>query len=335
MQIGSFDLEREVLVIAEIGNNHEGDVKLAKDLIGIAKEAGAGAVKFQTFIPEKLVTVNDKARIQQLKKFCLSYEDFEILKQIADRENIIFLSTPFDIESARFLNHLVPAVKIASGDNNFFPLIEEVARFGKPIILSTGLMGIDEVKKVMNRIQKIWEEDKINQELALLHSVVCYPTEIRDANLLAIHELKKLNVTVGYSDHTLGIEAAVLSVALGARIIEKHFTLSKDYSEFRDHRLSADPKDLKQLVNRVKEAQEMLGGGEKKLFNCEEQNLSKVRRSIVASLNLEKGTLIEWRHLDWVRSAGGLSPGEERKVVGKRLKRFLSFGEPILLTDIE
>ena len=228
MKIGDFDLARDILVVAEIGNNHEGSYTLAEEMIGLAAQAGAGAVKFQTIVSDKLVSPRQEERIQQLERFRLSYDEFERLSKVAQQENVLFLSTPFDLESARFLEPLVPAFKIASGDNNFFPMIDIIARTGKPIILSTGLMDLTEISKTKDFIEQIWHENDIDQELAILHCVVGYPTTPSDANLLAIRQLQKLGVTVGYSDHTIGIEAAVLSVALGARIVEKHFTIAKD-----------------------------------------------------------------------------------------------------------
>ena len=162
-----------------------------------------------------------------------------------------------------------------------------------------------------------------------------YPTEDCDANLLAIRELQKLGVTVGYSDHTLGIEAAMLAVGLGARIVEKHFTISKNYSAFHDHKISADPKEFADLVRQIRRTSELLGNGIKCLQNKERSMVEKARRSIVTSRDLEKGSIITWQDLNWVRPAVGLPPGEERKIIGRTLKRTLSVGEPILLSDLE
>ena len=334
MKIGHVDLNKDVLIIAEIGNNHEGSYALAEEMIGLAAQAGAGAVKFQTIVPNRLVSATQNARVQQLERFRLSYDEFEKLSKVAEQENILFLSTPFHLESARFLEPLVPAFKIASGDNNFFPLIEVIAGTGKPIIMSTGLMNLTEIVQSKDFIERIWHENGIQQELALLHCVVSYPTAPNDANLLAIKQLQKLGVTVGYSDHTIGIEAAVLSVALGARIIEKHFTIAKDYSDFHDHRLSADPQDMAQLVQRVKQALELLGDGEKSLPDCERKVISKVRRSIVASRNLAKGTVLTWDDITWVRPATGLAPGREEEILGKTLIRTVEQGEMILPDDL-
>lgn len=327
MKIGEFDLAQDVLVIAEIGNNHEGNYSLAEDMIGLAAEAGAGAVKFQTMVPEKLVSIKQKDRIEQLRKFQFSYYQFEKLCQVARQNNIMFLSTPFDLESAQFLNSLVPAFKIASGDNNFFPMIKVIAETGKAIILSAGLTDLQQINQTKEFIERIWSSKDIIQELAILHCIVSYPTSLQEANLQSISQLRKLGTTVGYSDHTLGIEAAVLSVALGARIIEKHFTIDKHYSDFRDHQLSADPKEFANLVKRVREVQEMLGINEKKVMNTEKANLENVRRSIVASRDLKQGNILKWEDLNWVRPGGGFQPGQEKDIIGKILIRSVKQGE--------
>lgn len=334
MKISNFDLDDEILIVAEIGNNHEGSYALAEEMIGLAAQAGAGAVKFQTIVPDKLVSSRQKGRIQQLERFRLCYDEFERLSQVAKQEGVLFLSTPFDIESAQFLEPLVPAFKIASGDNNFFPMIEVIARTGKPIILSTGFMELAEISRTKDFVEEIWHENGIEQELALLHCVASYPTPPNDANLLAIRQLQELGVTVGYSDHTIGTEAAVLSVALGARIIEKHFTIAKNYSDFCDHQLSVDPQELVQLVQRVKEAVEMLGDGEKRLQDCEKKIIDKARRSIVASRNLDRGTVLTWDDLTWVRPGRGLAPGQEGAILGKVLTKPIQHGEMILVDDI-
>lgn len=330
MKIGEFDLDKDVLVIAEIGNNHEGDFALAQEMIGKAAETGAGAVKFQTIIPEKLVSPTDQERIKQLRRFQFSFSQFERLSEVAREENITFLSTPFDTESARFLDSIVPAFKIASGDNTFYPLLDVVAQTGKPILLSGGLCSLEELRRTRDFIYQAWERCRRHGELALLHCVVSYPTPREEANLLAIQELKTLDVTVGYSDHTLGIDAPVLAVALGARIIEKHFTLDKNYSEFRDHKLAADPAELAELVKRVKEVLELLGEGVKDVRKCEIDAVAQVRRSIVAAKDIAPGTVLGMEHVSWVRPAGGLPPGREAEILGKSPRRSLKAGERIL-----
>jgi len=303
-------------------------------MIGLAAEAGAGAVKFQTIVPDRLVSCTQKERIAQLEKFRLSYNEFEKLSKAARKEKVLFLSTPFDIESAKFLDGIVPAFKIASGDNNFYPMIKVIAETGKPIILSAGLTDLNQIRFTKSFIEKIWNENGIHQEMAILHCVVSYPTPHNDVNLAAIREIKQLDVTAGYSDHTLGIEAAVLSAALGARIIEKHFTKDKNFSDFHDHKLSADPDELRSLVRRVREAAEIIGDGKKKIQDSEKGNLDKVRRSFVAACDLAKDTVLTLDMLIWVRPGGGISPGDEDTVLGKTLLREIRQGEIILPDDV-
>jgi len=327
MKIKNIDTKDRVFIIAEIGNNHEGSYTLAEEMIGLAAEMGADAVKFQTIIPERLVSVQQTERIKQLKRFQLTYDEFRKLAIVAKDEGVIFLSTPFDIESALFLNNIVPAFKIASGDNDFFPLIEVIAKTGKPIIMSTGLMNIDEIKKSASFIKNIWEKNQFNQELALLHCVSSYPTLPEDANLFAIRELEQVADFVGYSDHTLGINAAVLSVAVGARIIEKHFTIDNNYSDFHDHQLSANPPNFKEMVVKIRIAEQILGIGENQLTAEEIENIEKIRRSIVAKYDLDTGHLLTINDFDWVRPGGGIKPGNEKDLIGKRLNRTIKAGE--------
>ncbi|KAF0146430.1 MAG: Sialic acid synthase [Nitrospirae bacterium] len=336
MKIGNFDTDKQVFVIAEIGNNHEGSYTLAEELIGRAAEAGTDAVKFQSIIPEKLASSRDVDRIAQLRRFQLSPEQMEKLKCIADREGVLFLSTPFSLESVIFLNNLVPAFKVASGDNNFYPLLAAVAKTGKPVLLSTGMADFAKIKETIAFLQRTWNDYGIPPaSLAVLHCVVSYPTPPAEANLSAIRTLQNLGMTVGYSDHTLGIEAAVLACALGARIIEKHFTIDKTYSTFRDHQLSADPAELKEMVARIKAAQVLMGDGEKRVMGCERESLPRVRRTIVAGRRLTEGDIIAWEDLNWVRLGHGLAPGCEGSLIGRRVRAAIDEGDAILPENLE
>jgi sialic acid synthase SpsE len=206
---------------------------------------------------------------------------------------------------------------------------------GKPILLSTGLCSLEDVRRSADFIRGIWARQAVNQDLAVLHCVTSYPTPFEEANLRAITDLARLGYVTGYSDHTLGIEAAVAAVALGARVIEKHFTLAHDYSDFHDHKISADPSELTELVRRIQRMEKMLGDGVKKVERCEQQVLSRVRRSIVADQELVKGSVLALKDLSWTRPFCGLAPGEEGQVLGKRLKRNLAAGEAILPDDLE
>lgn len=334
MRIAGIDLDRHVLVIAEIGNNHEGSFELAQEMIRSAAGTGVDAVKFQTIVPERLVSADQTDRLTQLRKFQFSYEQFDGLKQTADDAGVLFLSTPFDIESAKFLDRLVPAFKIASGDNDFFPLLEAVALTGKPTIVSAGLTEYEQIRKTVDFVKGVWARCGIEQDMAVLHCVVSYPTPPQQAHLAAIGSLKTLGVTVGYSDHTLGIDAAVLSVASGARIIEKHFTIDKSYSNFQDHRLSADPAELRELVQRVREASQMLGQTGKHVAAAERPNLTPVRRSIAAERDLPAGHIIAFEDLSWLRPGDGFRPGEEGRIVGKRLRRAILAGRLVRPDDL-
>jgi len=334
MKIGNIDTTEKVFIIAEIGNNHEGNYTLAEKMIGLAAEAGADAVKFQIIIPERLVSIQQKDRIRQLKKFQLSYAEFTKLSKVAINEGVIFLSTPFDIDSALFLNDLAPAYKIASGDNDFFPLIEVIAKTGKPIIMSTGLANLDEIKQSAMFIKNIWQESSTDQELALLHCISSYPALLDSANLLTIHRLEQFGDVVGYSDHTMGVETAVTSVAVGARIIEKHFTIDNNYSDFHDHQLSANPSVFKEMVQKIRVTEKILGQVSNYPTKKEIENKEKARRSIVAKHDLDSGHVLTFHDLDWVRPGGGIKPGNEEKVIGKKLNRPIIRGNIISDSDI-
>lgn len=336
MKLGKTDLDKEVFIIAEVGNNHEGSYALAEELVGLAAEAGANAVKFQTFKTEQFTAPADPARIKRLKSFELPYSDFERLSKHAAKAGIVFFSTPLDVESAHFLNTIAPIFKIASGDNNFYPLIETIAGFGKPVILSSGMASISELQYSKGLIERVWREKQINAELAILHCVTSYPAPSDQLNLRDIPLLReRLQCTVGYSDHSLGIEAAVLSVALGARIIEKHFTINKNHSDFRDHQLSADPADLRQLVHRVREASSMLGAGKRELRECEKAFTTSARRAIGAKRDLAPGAVLRMEDLVWLRPATGFLPGHEHEVLGRKLKSAVKAGHHIEPSALE
>ena len=336
MNIAGREPRKKVLIVAEIGNNHEGNFAVAQEMIDCAAEAGADAVKFQTFIPELFVSSADPVRLARLRSFRLSIEQFEKLAKQAADENVVFFSTPLDIESATSLNQFQSVFKIASGDNNFYPLIDLVAGFGKPMIVSTGLAGLPLIERLYARINGIWEKNGVSPGLALLHCVASYPVSPQQANLGAILALKThfRDTVIGYSDHTRGIEAATYAVAAGARIIEKHLTLDKQYSDFRDHQLSADPADFRQMVDTIRQVEVMLGTGEKIPQPCEEELRAAVRRSIAVATDLAVGTTLTSDHLTWVRPGIGLPPGDEASLVGRKLVRSLKQGGLICWEDV-
>ena len=324
------------MVVAEIGNNHEGDPQVAMELVQRAADCGVDAVKFQTFRTEHYVNNSDTARFNRLKSFELSSSRFQELADLARSLGLLFISTPFDLASAETLKGLVDAFKIASGDINFYPLIASVSQSGLPVIISSGASDLQQVNKTVGFVKQQWADKNILGELAILHCVSSYPVPFDQANLLSIPLIaESVDCVVGYSDHTLGVEACVLAVALGARVIEKHFTLDKNFSEFRDHSISADPAEMEELTRRIKAASNILGERKKAIQPCEESMITAIRRSIVAGADLNAGSYIDQSDLTWVRPAGGLPPGDEGLLIGRRLKRDVRFGEMLTAGDVE
>tara|TARA_R110001592_G_scaffold161973_1_gene394879 strand:+ start:25412 stop:26413 length:1002 start_codon:yes stop_codon:yes gene_type:complete len=326
-----FKTLNRTLIIAEVGNNHEGDFSVACELVDRAAETGVDAVKFQTFIPEHYCSARDEARMATLNRFRLTYNQFADLAARARAKGLLFLSTPFDLESATFLGTIVDAIKIASGDNTFYPLIRKAAETGKPMIISTGLADHDTMTKAATCARDTWSQMGATPDLALLHCVASYPVPTDQANLAAIRTMIGAfpDLTIGYSDHTIGPEAAVLAVALGARIIEKHFTLDTAFSDFRDHQLSADPPALAALVQAVRRTEMMLGDGILGAMPCEGPMVPAVRRSVVAARDLVQGEQISLNDITWVRPGGGIPPGGEDQAIGRRLRQAVAQGDMI------
>lgn len=331
MIIGSHDTRQRVCIIAEIGNNHEGDFDRARELIKAAAASGADAVKFQSIVPAELVSATQPERLAQLGRFAFSADQFARLAGAAADAGVMFLSTPFSLAAVDWLAPLVPAYKIASGDNDFFPLLDRVAATGKPAIVSLGFGGQARAAAIVTYFEEAWARHGIRDGmLGLLHCVASYPTPDDKADLGALARLSQLGVTIGYSDHTLGVKAAELAVAAGARILEKHFTLNKAQSSFRDHQLSADPAEMRSLVEAVRRAERM--------FDAQQDAAAAAdlaaRRSIAAGRDLPAGTEIAWNDLTWVRPGTGLRPGEESRVIGRRLRTAIGSGHHIQLDDL-
>jgi sialic acid synthase SpsE len=330
MKIGPIDISQRVLLIAEIGNNHEGDVRVAEEMIRQAARAEADAVKFQTFRTELYVSPKQAERVERMKKFELTPDEFRRLSDVAGENGVLFLSTPFDLPSAEMLEPLVAAYKIASGDNTFYPLIDAVARTDKPLLISGGLVYAEHLLGLHERIAAAREPRNRPPDVAILHCVSSYPVPPEEANIAAVREMgRRLPCPVGYSDHTLGNDAAVLAVAAGARIVEKHFTLDKNFSTFRDHQLSATPAELADLVRHVREAEAMLGTGVKQAQPSEVANREAIRRSICAAADLPAGHMLGREDLVWLRPGGGMEPGREAELLGRELKQAVSRGHPL------
>jgi N,N'-diacetyllegionaminate synthase len=336
MIIGSLDTKRRVLIIAEIGNNHEGSFDLARQLVEKAADAGVDAIKLQTYRTEHYISKSDQDRFRRLKSFELTYRQFDDLAGMCRSLGLLFISTPFDLASADFLAPIVDSFKISSGDVDFYPLLDRVLRAGKPLILSSGISDLRRINETIGFVKRYWSNEQVAERLALLHCVSSYPVAPEEASLRSIRFLaERLDCTIGYSDHTLGGDAVLLAVALGAEVIEKHFTIDKRFSSFRDHQLSANPEEMGDLVHRVRMASLMLGAFEKRVQPGESEAVRSLRRSMVAGGDLCKGQKITWADVTWVRPGGGLAPGQEHLVVGRVLKRDLSFGEPLQEIDLE
>jgi N,N'-diacetyllegionaminate synthase len=318
------------LIIAEAGVNHNGDITLAKKLIDEAANAGADIVKFQTFIAENVISasaskadyqINNtgqiESQLQMVKKLELKFDDFVALKKHADTKGIMFLSTPFDIESIHFLNNLgLPIFKIPSGEITNLPYLELIASFNKEVIMSTGMATIDEIEEAINILTSHGtQRDKIS----LLHCNTEYPTPFTDVNLKAMYHLSnQFGLKVGYSDHTLGIEIPIAAVAMGACIIEKHFTLDKKM-DGPDHVASLEPDELRKMVDAIRNIEQALGSGFKSPSASEKKNIVIARKSIHLKRALVKGSIITADDLIMKRPGDGISPLKYHEVIGKKL----------------
>jgi N,N'-diacetyllegionaminate synthase len=324
---------KKVFIIAEIGNNHEGSFNVACKLIEEAKKAGVDAVKFQTFETENFVNQSDAKRFKRLKKFELTKEEFYKLSLVAKNKNLKFISTPLDINSAIFLNKIVDWFKISSGDNNYYQLIEQVLKFKKNTLISTGLLNFKETIDLYKFIKKVGFD---HLKLAFLHCVSSYPVKAKEANLLSIKFLiKNFPFTIGYSDHTLGPHAAMAATVLGAKIIEKHFTLHNKYSKFRDHELSLNPQNMKYLVKSIKSIECMMGKEQKFLQSSEKKNILSMRRSLYSSKNILKNSKIIFKDISILRPFAFLEPSDVKRVVGKIVKTDLNINMPFYLKNLK
>ncbi len=312
--------KNKTFIVAEIGNNHEGNINTALKLVDKAKEAGADAVKFQTYQINKFLSKNyDKKSIKRLKKFSFTYDQFYKIRNYCKKKNITFFSTPLDIESAIFLNKIQNIFKISSGDNNYYDLIKVIKSFKKPIIISSGLLNETKLKILIKFITHNWLKNK--EALSILHCTTSYPVEKNYVNLRVIPNLihKYKNIVVGYSDHTIGIDAAVFASVLGAKIIEKHFTLDKNFSDFRDHKLSADPKEMKDLISKINLSETLLGNSVKKIQFSEKKFLLSARRSLAVNKDFSKNYKLRNNDLVFLRPNLGFT--KRSLLVGKNLKK--------------
>jgi len=321
-----------VFIIAEAGVNHNGSIKLAYKLIDVASASGVNAVKFQTFKAENLVSKNAQKAEYQKQTTNPSESQFNMLKKLeldanahrrlidyCDKKDIIFLSTPFDYESIELLNKLkLQIFKIPSGEITNLTYLRHIGSLNKKVILSTGMSNL---KEIGDAIKILINAGTLKENITVLHANTMYPTPMEDVNLRAMQTIQnKFDVAVGYSDHTLGIEVDIAAVAMGATIIEKHFTIDKTM-DGPDHKSSINPEELKAMVSSIRNIEKALGSSIKKPSKSEKPNIIMARKSIVASKSIKKGELFTENNLTTKRPGTGLSPMEWDSVIGKVAKR--------------
>jgi N,N'-diacetyllegionaminate synthase len=331
-------------IIAEAGVNHNGDANLARKLIDVARGAGADAVKFQSFKAHQLVSKyagkaryqrrsadDEESQLDMIRGFELAEKDFGDLSAYARKKSIVFLSSPFDKRSVDMLEKLgVPAFKIASGEITNLPLLKHLARKRKPLILSTGMSTLGEVEEAVGVIRKEGAE-----EIILLHCVSSYPAKAEDMNLRAMATLRcAFDLPVGLSDHTLGITIPIAAVALGACVLEKHFTLDKSLPG-PDHRASLEPEEFKEMVRAIREVEKAMGDGSKAPTKEEKQTRQVARRSIVAAVNIPEGMVITKAMLAVKRPGTGIEPKYMDKVIGAVARQGIQADEPLTMSKLE
>ena len=313
--------DEPVFIIAEVGQNHNGDIGLAKRLIQEAARVGADAVKFQTIFADGLVMENDPGH-ERLKALEFGPGQHQELSKVAKEAGIILFSTPFDKEGVDLLGKIdVPLYKIASGDLTNLPLIEYVARKRRPVIISTGAAKMEEVQEAVAAVG--------HKEIILLHCVSNYPAAIKSANLRAIQEMgKTFKVPVGFSDHTRGIIASMVAVALGASVIEKHFTLDKTLPG-PDHCLSLDPEEFQAMVRDIRMVEEALGNPVKEPAASELPIQQLARRGLKAKTEIKEGESITSEMVAILRPEAGIAPKHLKEVIGRRAKKMIKKNEAI------
>jgi N,N'-diacetyllegionaminate synthase len=332
----------DCFVIAEAGVNHNGRLDYALKLVDVAVEAGADAVKFQTFRPELLAapeaakaayqketTDVGESQLDMLRKLALAFDEFARIKVYCEQRDIIFLSTPFDRESADFLDQLgMACFKIPSGELTNLPFLAHVGAKKKPIILSTGMGSLAEVRAAVATLEKAGSPG-----MAILQCVSNYPAAAADANLRAMQTLAQFGYPTGYSDHTLGIEVALASVALGAVIVEKHFTLDTTM-EGPDHRCSLEPAELQTLVAGIRKVQASLGDGRKEAAPAEKDTAMAARRSLFLRNAITENAIIGPEDLEALRPGDGISPSRFDEIVGRKVRRALPARHKVALEDL-
>jgi len=335
----------KTIIIAEAGVNHNGDIQIAKKLVKYASFAGADYIKFQTFEALKLVSsstkkadyqklndnTNDESQFSMLKSLELGHDDHYALIKECEKYNIKFLSSAFDVQGLEFLNSIgVDLFKVPSGELTNLPYLEKLSSIGKPIILSTGMANLGEIWSAMKILTKGISKEKIT----ILHCNTEYPTPMRDVNLKAMVNIRReFNCKVGYSDHTLGIEIPIAAVAMGAAVIEKHFTIDRKFVG-PDHASSLEPEELELMVNSIRNVElAVSGNGEKLPTPSEKKNISLVRKSIHSSKFIKSGQIISEDDLIPLRPGDGISPMEWYKIIGSKARNDIPSYQKIKYSD--
>lgn len=334
---------KRTLIIAEAGVNHNGSIEVAKQLVDKAAMAGADIIKFQTFKTDKLVSKSAKMASYQknnmctaedsqygmLKKLELSESQHEELVAYCKTKGIRFLSTAFDLDSVDYLHSLNLGLwKIPSGEITNYPYLKKIAKYGEPVIVSTGMCEMEDIQNALDVLLKYGISKR---DITVLHCNTEYPTPFRDVNLQAMDSIRQqFDVEVGYSDHTVGIEVPIAAVALGATVIEKHFTLDRTM-EGPDHKASIEPDELKAMVSAIRNIEQALGDGEKKVTDSEKGNIEVARKSIVAACDIKEGEVFTENNITVKRPGTGISPMLWEEVIGRKAKRGFAQEEPIEL----
>mgnify|MGYP000306502262 CR=1 FL=1 len=322
-------MNNRVFIIAEAGVNHNGSIDIAKKMIDVASDSGADAVKFQTFKAEKVVIKNapkvqyqkdslldNDSQYEMLKKLELDLNAHQIISRYCEKKKIIFLSTPFDHQSIDLLESLdFKIYKIPSGEITNLPYLRYIGSLSKKIILSTGMSSLKEVEDALSVLIL---SGTLKENITILHANTMYPTPMKDVNLKAMITMKNhFNISVGYSDHTEGIEVDIAAVAMGASVIEKHFTLDKLMSG-PDHKASLSPVELKSMVKAIRNIEQAIGHGKKIITPSEKENIGSVRRSITASTSIKKGEVLTEKNISVKRPASGISPMKWDEIIGSK-----------------
>lgn len=328
MKLFGRDLDKEIAIVAEIGVNHEGDLQTALRLLRLAAKSGADAVKFQTFTPDRYASASDPARLKRVTGFSLDCDAHLLLAREARQLGVEMFSTALSDDVVPFLAETFPAIKIASGDLDFEPVIRAAARTGRQMILSTGLGTEDEVLRAVGWVRDEVGETALRDRLILMQCVSAYPAPIEEASVLGMPFLAQLTgLRVGYSNHVIGPEACYAAAALGACMIEVHFTDAKTGREFRDHALSFEPADLEDLIEKVGRIRASLGTRDKKRMPSELPNLRAVRKGVVAARDLAAGIVLKAEDLMYARPQTEFAADEIGKLIGRTLGVPLARGE--------